>query len=496
MFKNGVQRLMIREPLEKYCLSFRPTGEIFFSYMISQLFFASVRRVESSRSRRFFETTIPNFSASLAKINSRLVCSISVILFVIMVTAGNSAFAQNNLHYYLDAAIKNNPSLNENLNNIAINEIDKTLAERQFVYPQISLTSNYMFSPYFNNGGKLVTVNPEPNAVGYDIGITNGGLYSVLMNVEKNIFNGGTVEAYKSQSELKIQNAVNSNSLLKHNLEKDVIDQYLYTVRSQKISEIEKTLYDTIKTQLSITEELVEKGLAKQSDYLLLKIEVENERIACEQAQNEFKKNLSDLNTLCGIKDANSVQLEDAELRYENVPGSSNFLKQFTIDSLTIDNQQKVFETKYAPQLNLFFNTGLNAVELEGIQKKFGLSAGINFSMPIYDGSQKSLIRQQTDISLKSIKAYKESQIVTLINKMAQAKAGTEFYKENLKSLSEQIANYEELMKIAHAEFVRGQKSMTDYLILIRNYLEMKKNYVGIENGYWQAINLYNYWNW
>ena len=421
-----------------------------------------------------------------------LFLTLSIDVFI----CGRAAFAQNNLQYYLDSAARNNPSLKENTNLVRISEIDKSLIERQFVYPQVSLTSNYLFSPYFNNNGKLITANPDPNAVGYDIGITNGGLYSAMINVDKNIFNGGTIDAYRNQSDLKIQSSKNANTLLKHNLIRDVTEQYLNTIKWQQYSEIEKTLYDTIKTQLNLTEVLVKKGLAKQSDFLLLRIEVDNERLAFEQARSEFKKNLLELNSLCGISDTNSVTLESADLSYGDLNSNSNFLKQFALDSLSIDNQQKIFETKYAPQVNLFFNTGLNAVELDGIQRKFGLSAGINFSLPLYDGSQKNLTQQQTEISLKSINGYKQNQVVTLLNKTAQTRGEIDLYKKNLKNITGQINSYEELLKLARAEFAQGQRTMTDYIILIRNYLEMKRNLVETENSLQQAINQYNYWNW
>ena len=57
------------------------------------------------------------------------------------------------------------------------------------------ITGDYLFAPYFNNNGNLITTNPDPNAIGYDVGITNGGLYSALINVDKNIFNGHLLNA-------------------------------------------------------------------------------------------------------------------------------------------------------------------------------------------------------------------------------------------------------------------------------------------------------------
>jgi hypothetical protein len=41
----------------------------------------------------------------------------------------------------------------------------------------------------------------------------------------------------------------------------------------------------------------------------------------------------------------------------------------------------------------------LNAVEIDNIQRRFGLSAGINLSLPIFDGGQKDITRQQSTIA-------------------------------------------------------------------------------------------------
>jgi outer membrane protein TolC len=144
----------------------------------------------------------------------------------------------------------------------------------------------------------------------------------------------------------------------------------------------------------------------------------------------------------------------------------------------------------------LFFNTGLNAVELNDIQRKFGLSAGINFTMPIYDGNQSSLIRQQTQISLNTVSAYKENQIISNVNKIKQARDEIDLSGKNLKSLTEQIDNFDQLIIFAKAELMHGQRTMTDFITLIKSYIELKKNRVETECDYQKAMNQYNYWNW
>src|ERR1035437_1791470 len=75
--------------------------------------------------------------------------------------------AQNDLQFYLNSAIRNNPTLKESQNNINVKKLDKSLTEAQYILPQVNLTANYLFVPYFNND-KIVTANPGPNAIGYD----------------------------------------------------------------------------------------------------------------------------------------------------------------------------------------------------------------------------------------------------------------------------------------------------------------------------------------
>ena len=88
---------------------------------------------------------------------------------------------------------------------------------------------------------------------------------------------------------------------------------------------------------------------------------------------------------------------------------TSGFLKQYYLDSLSSSAQQNVFETKYLPQIKLFFNTGLNAVEIDNIQRRFGLSAGISLSVPILDGGQRDITRQQNLIAEKITSDFKSS---------------------------------------------------------------------------------------
>jgi outer membrane protein TolC len=404
-------------------------------------------------------------------------------------------YAQNDLQYYLNSAYKNNPALKESANNIRIKQLDKSLAESEHSLPQVNLTANYLFVPYFNND-KIITSNPPPDAIGYDPSLSNGGLYSAQINVSKNLFNSGVVDAFNNQADVLIKSNESNIELVKHTLEKDVTDQYINCWQAQELYSLESTSVDILKPQLDITENLMLKGQVKQSDYLLLKVELGNQQLAAELTLNSLKSSIYQLNTLAGIKDTLLAHFEIVSLSTNENTGSSKFFNQFINDSLLVLSQQSVFETKYAPQLNLIFNAGLNAVELNDIQRKFGVSAGLNFTLPLYDGSQKNITRQQSLISLISVSSNKENQKILINNKLKESSVLMELNKKSIESISNQISDYDKILLLTRAELYRGQLSMVEYITIVKNYLDLKKNWISSNSAYRQAINQYNYWNW
>ena len=418
------------------------------------------------------------------------------ISFIIIV-ASNLLFAQSSLDYFVNKAFNNSPVLKDYQNLGQINILQSKLDEAQYSAIQVSLTANYLFAPYFNNNGKLLSTNPDPNAIGYDAGITNGGLYSTQINFEKNIFNGGLMNALQLQSSTLNKTYANKTDEEKHALKKEVTDQYLSTLRDQLLLGLSTKIVGNLKDQLSITGKQVQNGYAKAQDYLLLKVEFTTQQINLNEARQNYKNSLMQLYALCGIKDTLVVKIDSVNLEQNEVrQGNSNFLTKFYLDSLSTAYQQNLFETKYQPQIGLFFNAGLNAVELDNIQRKFGISAGINFSLPLLDGGQKDITRQQSSIAEKTLGDYKGylSQNIYIQRKNTDEKINT--LKNNLSEMESQLKDYNNLINISRNQLQEGNMSMVDYLTLLRNYFDLEQKHITTLINYQMEINNYNYWNW
>ncbi len=406
------------------------------------------------------------------------------------------ASAQYSLEYYLEQGSKNSPSLSEFQNLKEINRIQSDLNSAENSGFNVFLSADYLFAPYFNNNGKLISANPDPKAIGYDVGISNGGLYSAQLNVEKNIFNGGLINTLESQNSIQSEQYSFSYDLEKHSLKKQITDQYLAAYTSLQLYNLNKQSVSNLSEQLKIASDLVEKGFLTARDYLLMKIELQSEVLTSSESFQSYKNDLIQLNTLCGIKDTNTVYLESVALQLSAPKNNSGFFKKYELDSMALSNQQLVFETKYLPQLKLFFNTGLNAVETNGIERKFGLSAGLSFSLPIFDGGQKSLTRQQNLISQNTVSNYNKYFSRNLELFLSNSASKLISLNQNIDDLNKQIADYAKVMDISVRDLNNGDISVIEFLTILKNFIDLKKNKIQKENEYQLEINNYNYWNW
>ncbi len=290
-------------------------------------------------------------------------------ILIIFFISGTSLFGQYNLDYYINKAFENSPALQNYNYQTQIAALQIKLDEAQNNAFRVYLSGDVLFAPFFNNNGRFITTNPSPQAIGYDVGITNGGEYSALINVEKNIFNGELLSALKQQSLIKKKE--NETKLFgeKHSLKKEVTDQYINTRQYYDLYNLSKEINNNLKNQLKVTENLVTKGLATLQDYLLLKVEYKSQKINLNENWRNYKNGMFRLYSICGIRDTEIVKIDSVNIDLIKCACEFSISTQYKMDSLKIASQQEVFETKYLPQVKVFVMPGLNAVEPDNFQE-------------------------------------------------------------------------------------------------------------------------------
>lgn len=408
--------------------------------------------------------------------------------------------AQYNLSYYKLAAKKNSPLINDNNNQNKANQLEVKRLKAFYTKPQIGITANYLFSPIISTDNNKTTFEPNTsgatNYYGYDLAYSNGGTYQAMLNVTQPLFNKKRFGTASEQLNVIAKINDNNTQISEHDIEKIVTDQYILCLQDTKQIAYAATMVKLLSDQKEILRKLVDSSIYKPSDLTLLNIEHQNFLAQLTNFNANYQRDLLDLNILCGINGTALVQLQNSDLALNSTVTNSLFLEKYNLDSLNLMAQQKAFELKYKPQLNLFANTGLNAVYAPTIPNRFGISAGLSFSYNFFDGNQKSISRNKTELLEKSISFYKDNFISQ--NTVRKSKLLTEIQSltDRIAIAEQQLKQYELLLNSYKKEIISGQLSIINYTMVLKNMATTQRDYTLLFSQQQSLINGYNYWNW
>lgn len=408
--------------------------------------------------------------------------------------------AQNSLEWYVQQGIESSPLLFGNKNLSEGNKLETERLKAFYTKPQIGISAYYLFSPIISHdGGKTeFQFNAEnaTNYYGYDLAATNGGQYSALLNITQPLFNG---KSYRTaQEQLNISSEINDNNsrITARDIEKVITDQYILCLQDLKELASVKEMNVILADQQSVMDPLVQNGIYKRSDQLLLNIEVQNVKAQQALLNAKYKKDLLSLNILAGQSDTSTVILSPIDLSVDQLAENSGFVQKYTLDSLNLVAQQNLFELKYRPQLNVFANTGLNAVHAPTLPNRFGLSAGVSFTYNFFDGNQRSINRQRMKALQNGISFSKERFIQQNDAKKQQLLIELRSLNERVKILQKQLSEYDTLLEAYRQEMAAGQLSVINYITVLKNRSVSKRDLSLFEAQKLTLINAYRYWNW
>ena len=404
---------------------------------------------------------------------------------------------QKDLSFFTTSGLQYNPALQENSNLAQNFAIQRQIITAQNKTPQISFTGDYLFAPFFNDNGKVISItnDPSPKAYGYDVGITNGGLYSAQVNVAVNVLNKATLNNLYAQN--KAQTDLSANSILKtkYDAEKAIVDQYIISYQFLQQTYYLQQIIDRLQDRKPLVEALVKKGLLQQNDYLLLDIQLLNSINDLKQMQYNYINGIAALKNLALITDTSTFIISKPSIVINPAPTEYYYLQKFRLDSLNLIADQNVFNNKYRPQVSVIGSGGVNSTLLANIYRNVGVSAAVHVAVPINDGHQRKMNDRSTNILLNNQKLYRDNAALVLQNNLNNAKQQIQQWTETVANDEALIKRQELLLDIIKDKVVQGQVTVMDYINALQDYNVMQKNRAVAQTNILLYISLYNYYN-
>ena len=407
----------------------------------------------------------------------------SLLLLVFLIMLHYPAQAQT-LQTYLAAAHASSPVLLENQNLAAIADLEVEKTKAAYKMPEISATGNFLYAPVVKG-------------VGYDEAITNIALYSAQLNINKPLFIRPQVEAQVKTSLVNQEMYRQNTARSLHDLDQQVTEQYILTWQNLERIANAQNLLDILTEQEKVVRAFAENAILSQSDVLFFTIEKENQQLTLRDFQIAYRQGLSNLNLLAGQVDTAYAELQKPEIVWRaDTSGLSNFLLTYRLDSLLAQSEQELSELKYRPQMSAFANEGLNAIRLGNSYKKFGFSVGLNFSYTLFDGNQRSLNRQQTQLRQQTSQAQRAFQAGQVRQQRLIALQQINLLDAKIGATQRQLAQYETLLKFYRERIAQGELSVNDYINTIKSFAAVQADFVSLKTSRLLLVNNYNYWNW
>jgi outer membrane protein TolC len=386
---------------------------------------------------------------------------ISVLLFFCISALALSQ--SRTLDYYLQEGIKNSPLLKDYYNQANSILLD-SLIIRASKMPQVEAKSQLLYSPVLTN-------------FGYDEVVTDGGNYQAVVSVSQNILNKREISNKFQAIDIQKQGTYNSTKLSVAEIKKIITEQYLIACADYNDLSFNKSFLELYYKEKKITYQFVLNGLCKQTDYLSLQVETQSLEILVNQLKNQYETDLRLLNQLSGLNDTGYYDLNLPALEITGMAEitKSPLFMQYKIDSLRIVNDIAGIDMRYLPKINWFADAGFLTATPFNFYRHFGLSAGINLSIPVYDGNQKEKEKQKLKLTENTRSSYLNNFTTRYYQQIQQLNSELKSLKNLEVQLQNQLATTELLVNALRQQLESGVIQMTEYINAVKNYRSVNK---------------------
>lgn len=404
-------------------------------------------------------------------------------LLILFFIAFKSFSQEKDLNFYLQKAQMNSPFLTDLKNQIKSNSLDSLLF-RATRKPQVSGNLNANYAPLLDS-------------IGYDATLSNHKTLSALMGVNQRILSKNLIKSQSQSYKLITEALVLNKKIAVKDLNKTITSQYISASGTAEQIIYNQKINALLKNEATLLKKLTQNSVYKQTDYLIFLASIKQQDLIVLQLKQQYQNDLGLLNYLSGEVDSTFVKLKKPEIALKSIQKDDKiiFFKTFEMDSLKIQNQNKLIDNTYKPTISLLGDAGYMSSFVNSPYKNFGFSVGVGASIPIYDGHQRSLQHQKNETILQTNLAYKTnfkkqySQQLLLLNQ--KLKQSTEV--EN--QLSSQLTITEALIEADKKLLVTGDAQITEYVIAIGNLISIKNAISQNNINKLQTINEINYWS-
>ncbi len=410
--------------------------------------------------------------------NKKYLIIIGCFLFPIFSIAQNKT-----LDYFINKSLNNDPKFSEFQNLILANKIDSSII---VAGNKIQVTGNG--NAYYA---------PIVNGYGYDAAITNGQQLSVLVAVNKQIYNKRNLSLQFKTLQLQNDSLANSAAIYNQDIKKAIITQYITAYSEQLQLVFNDELIDLLTKEEELLKKLTQKNVYRQADYLSFLVTLQQQRLTRNQLMVQYKNNYATLNYLAGIIDTTTETLSEPDIEVKNTlsGNTSSFILNYKIDSLRILNEADIIKYQYRPKVNLFADAGYQSTFILTPYKNFGYNFGVNLTIPIYDGHQKKLRFSKLDIEERT-RQKKQNFFYNQYHQQIQQLQQQLNDLENIAApVNKQIEYLEALIKVNGKLLESGDIRITDYVLALNNYITAKNLLVQNKIERYLVIQQLNYWN-
>jgi len=409
---------------------------------------------------------------------------LKIIFVFFLVTSTRNAYSQQKtLDYFIDAALQSSPLLKDYNNLVLINAIDSARIMAGYK-PQVNGKSTNLYAPVVNGWG-------------YDEAITNIGNFNELITLDKQVINK---KVFRNQTDiLHLQNDSLhvARKISEQDLKRAITSQYIAAYGSWQQYLFNKQTYDLLSNEDTVLRKLTQASVYRQTDYLVFLITLQQQKLAITQTRIQFQNDYATLNYLSGLRDTSFSTLSTPELELNYTPEIENtvYYQKFTVDSMILKASDAQIDLNYKPKLSLYADAGYVSSLQYLPYKNFGASAGVNLTVPIYDGKQRKMQHNKIAIAEQTRQNYRDYFKAQYDQQIAQLTQQLNSAQELIIQTNEQIKFTEGLMEANRKLLPTGDVKIADFVIAINNYLNAKNIITQNTTIRLQIINQINYWN-